>query len=248
MLFFRKYSDIRKPMRVLIFGGNGGIGHSLCKQLLNHSPEIELHATYRANKRNDLSDDIIWHNVDITSEDEISELAAQFSSIDWIINAIGLLHTPSNGPEKNLQSCQSEFFLENIKVNALPTLLIAKRFSACLKASSHPRFVTISAKVGSIEDNRLGGWYSYRSSKAALNMLIKNISIEWSRRMPKACILSVHPGTTDTPLSKPFQANVPDGKLFEPDKVASDILHIIEKAGPEITGSFLSYDGQTLPW
>ena len=122
-------------MRVLIFGGNGGIGHSLCKQLLNHSQEIELHATYRAHKRSDLSDDIIWHNVDITSEDEISELAAQFSSIDWIINAIGLLHTTSNGPEKNIQSCQSEFFLENIKVNALPTLLIAKHFSACLKAS-----------------------------------------------------------------------------------------------------------------
>ena len=109
MLFFRKYSDIRKPMRVLIFGGNGGIGHSLCKQLLNHSPEIELHATYRANKRNDLSDDIIWHNVDITSEDEISELAAQFSSIDWIINAIGLLHTTSNGQRKNFNLANRSF-------------------------------------------------------------------------------------------------------------------------------------------
>jgi NAD(P)-dependent dehydrogenase (short-subunit alcohol dehydrogenase family) len=235
-------------MKVLIFGGSGGIGHSLCMQLLSHQPEIDLHATYHSHKPNDLGSGLTWHNIDITAEDDISKLAAQFSSLDWIINAIGLLHTPSYGPEKNLQSCQSEFFLENIKVNALPTLLIAKHFSACLKASNHPRFVTISAKVGSIEDNRLGGWYSYRSSKAALNMLIKNISIEWSRRIPKACILSIHPGTTDTPLSKPFQANVPDGKLFEPDKVASDILHIIEKANPEITGSFLSYDGQRLPW
>nr|WP_185759733.1 SDR family oxidoreductase [Vibrio pectenicida] len=235
-------------MKVLIFGGNGGIGHSLCKCVLSQKTNVDLHATYHNQKPDDLANDITWHRIDITSEQELKNLSSQFSSIDWIINAVGLLHSTIHGPEKNLQSCQPDFFLHSMSVNALPTLMIAKHFSACLSASEQPKFVTISAKVGSIEDNKLGGWYSYRSSKAALNMLIKNISIEWSRQIPKACILSIHPGTTDTPLSKPFQANVPEGKLFSPDKVAADILDIMEKATPESNGRFLAYDGQSLPW
>ncbi|MBU2897446.1 SDR family oxidoreductase [Vibrio hepatarius] len=235
-------------MKVLIFGGNGGIGYSLCKCLLNQKTNIDLHATYHNQQPEDHANDIKWHRIDITSEQELKSLACQFSSLDLIINAVGLLHSTDQGPEKNLQSCQPDFFLHNMAVNALPTLMIAKYFSSCLSSSEQPKFITISAKVGSIEDNKLGGWYSYRSSKAALNMLIKNISIEWSRRMPKACILSIHPGTTDTALSKPFQANVPTGKLFSPDKVAADILDIMEKATPESSGSFLTYDGQSLPW
>ncbi|GLT18310.1 SDR family oxidoreductase [Vibrio zhanjiangensis] len=235
-------------MKVLIFGGNGGIGRSLCQNLMSRYTDIDLHATYHIKKPEDLSDNITWHHVDITTEAAIKNLASQFSVLDLLINTVGVLHTPNHGPEKSLPSCQTDFFLHNMAVNALPTLMMAKHFASSLRVSNQPKFATLSAKVGSIKDNRLGGWYSYRSSKAALNMLIKNISIEWARHMPKACILSIHPGTTDTALSRPFQANVPPQKLFSPDKVADDILSLIERATPECSGRFFAYDGQELPW
>jgi len=106
----------------------------------------------------------------------------------------------------------------------------------------------VSAKVGSIEDNRLGGWYSYRCSKAALNMAIKNISIEWRRRSPNVCVTSLHPGTTDTRLSAPFQRNVPDGKLFSCDHTAQCLVDVVSRLQLSDSGKFLAYNGEELPW
>lgn len=235
-------------MKVLIFGGNGGIGHAICRNLAQHSPDIEVHATYRNQQPTHSHETIIWHKLDVTDEAQLQLLANEIEHLDWIINAVGLLHDEDHGPEKNLKSFDPDFYLKNIMNNAMPTMLIAKHFQSALKHSSQPKLATISAKVGSIKDNQLGGWYSYRSSKAALNMLLKTLSIEWGRTMPKACVLSLHPGTTDTELSKPFQANVPEGKLFEPDRVAADLIKIISEATSDISGSFLAYNGEELPW
>ncbi|USD35000.1 MULTISPECIES: SDR family oxidoreductase [Vibrio] len=235
-------------MKVLIFGGNGGIGHAICQHLAQTIPSTEVHATYRNTRPPSSHEAIIWHQLDVTNEAKVQLLANEIKSLDWIINAVGLLHDKHHGPEKNLKSFDPDFYLKNIMNNAMPTMLIAKHFQSAFKHSSQPKLATISAKVGSIKDNQLGGWYSYRSSKAALNMLLKTLSIEWGRTMPKACVLSLHPGTTDTELSKPFQANVPEGKLFEPDRVAAVLVKIISEATSDISGSFLSYSGEELPW
>jgi NAD(P)-dependent dehydrogenase (short-subunit alcohol dehydrogenase family) len=133
-------------------------------------------------------------------------------------------------------------------LNTLPSIMLAKHFAKALTQSHSARFAVISARVGSITDNRLGGWYSYRASKAALNMFLKTLSIEWQRTMKHGVVLSLHPGTTDTPLSQPFQQSVPKGKLFTPEYVANSLLPIIANATPSQTGRFFAYDGTELPW
>ncbi|MEM9137970.1 MAG: SDR family NAD(P)-dependent oxidoreductase, partial [Cyanobacteria bacterium P01_F01_bin.42] len=122
----------------------------------------------------------------------------------------------------------------------------AKHLQPLLKHKSRNVLAFVSAKVGSIEDNQLGGWYGYRASKAALNMLIKTTSIEYSRRSPQTLVLSLHPGTTDTDLSKPFQRNVPPGKLFPVERTVRQLVDVIN--GAEQSGQFFSWDGSIIPW
>ena len=102
--------------------------------------------------------------------------------------------------------------------------------------------------MGSIGDNQLGGWYAYRAAKAAQNQLLKTLAIEWSRRLPLACVTLLHPGTTATALSEPFQAGVPPERLFSPQRAAKQLLDVLETQGPVQSGSFLAWDGQSIPW
>jgi NAD(P)-dependent dehydrogenase (short-subunit alcohol dehydrogenase family) len=159
-----------------------------------------------------------------------------------------MLHNDMHGPEKTIKRFDSDFFVENIRVNTLPTLLLAKHFDKHLKGMPNAVFATVSAKVGSIADNRLGGWVSYRASKAALNMALKTIAIEWRMRLPKVCVAAVHPGTTDTQLSKPFQAGVAEGKLFTPRYSAAKMIAVLESKTPEQSGRFWSWDGSEIAW
>ncbi|GAK84897.1 cell-cell signaling protein C-factor [Vibrio ponticus] len=234
-------------MRILVFGGSGGIGLALVQRLAQQEHNHVI-ATFHSHQPDVKSSNIEWQQLDVTSESQLISLSANIGNIDWVINCVGVLHDSSHQPEKNLKSIDADWFLSSMANNALPTLLIAKHFSANLKPSNSPKFAVISARVGSISDNRLGGWYSYRSSKAALNMLIKGISVEWRRSLPKACVLALHPGTTDTNLSKPFQANVPQGKLFSSEFVAEKLIKIISSTTNDESGSFLAYDGSSIPW
>lgn len=235
-------------MKVLIVGGSGGIGQAMVKQVQETYPDATVHATYRHHLPNDRQNNIQWYQLDVTNEVEIKQLSEQLTELDWIINCVGILHTQDKGPEKSLQSLDIDFFQHNLTLNTLPSVMLAKHFCHALKQSSSARFAVISAKVGSISDNRLGGWYSYRASKAALNMFLKTLSIEWQRNMKHCVVLSLHPGTTDTPLSQPFQQSVPQGKLFTPEYVANCLLPIIANATPAQTGCFFAYDGTELPW
>ncbi|MDT3322115.1 SDR family oxidoreductase [Shewanella sp. SP1S2-4] len=235
-------------MKVLIVGGSGGIGQAMVKQVQETYPDATVHATYRHHLPQDRQNNIQWHQLDVTNEAEIKLLSEQLTELDWLINCVGILHTQDKGPEKSLQSLDIAFFQHNLTLNTLPSVMLAKHFCHALKQSDSVRFAVISAKVGSITDNRVGGWYSYRASKAALNMFLKTLSIEWQRNMKHCVVLSLHPGTTDTPLSQPFQQSVPQGKLFTPEYVANCLLPIIANATPAQTGCFFAYDGNELPW
>ncbi|WP_408900962.1 SDR family oxidoreductase [Photobacterium piscicola] len=235
-------------MNVLVLGGTGGIGLAIVQQLLLIKPHANIHATFFRHQPQYQHSQLHWHYCDITLENHIAALAKQLPQLDIVINAVGMLHTTEHQPEKSIQQFDVNFFQTNIQTNTLPSLLIAKHFMAALKTSSRSYFVTISAKVGSIEDNKLGGWISYRSSKAALNMAIKTISIEWRTKLPHCCVIAFHPGTTASPLSKPFQRNVAPHKLFTPTYTAQCLLSLLARLTPQETGQFLSYDGNTLPW
>ncbi|OBU47347.1 SDR family oxidoreductase [Photobacterium phosphoreum] len=235
-------------MKALVVGGSGGIGLAVIKQLLHLKPHSQIHATYFRHQPDYHHPQLHWHQIDITVETDIAKLAAQLIQLDIVINAVGMLHTAEHLPEKSIQHFDVDFFQTNIQTNTLPTLLLAKHFMSPLKTSRRSYFVTVSAKVGSIEDNKLGGWISYRSSKAALNMAIKTISIEWRTKLPHCCVLAFHPGTTASSLSKPFQRNVALHKLFTPEYTAQCLLNLLATLTPQNTGKFLSYDGSTIPW
>ena len=151
---------------------------------------------------------VTWDRLDLTDNAAIRGWAAQLDEIDWLINAAGILHTRAHGPEKSIRQIDPAFFLENMRINAWPVLLPAKHLHGKFRHGRPAVFATVAAKVGIIEDDRPGGWISYRASKAALNMGIKTLAIEWRRTLPKVAVVALHPGTTDTALSKPFQRNV----------------------------------------
>ena len=250
----------RDGINGLIIGANGGIGLGFVKKLLN-SPEInQIFATYRQpESANDLlalekqyPDVLYCLPVDITKEEHIAQavtkIREQVKSLHLVIYCVGLLHDAQLKPEKSLKHIQTEPLLRYFSVNSVGAVLLAKHLLPLFRHQEKSLFAAISAKVGSIEDNRLGGWYGYRASKAALNMFIRNIAIEYRRSSPQTIVVSLHPGTTDTPLSQPFQKNVPAGKLFSVDRTVTQLLTVIDNLTAEDSGSFFSWDGTPLPW
>ncbi|MFN9055865.1 MAG: short-chain dehydrogenase, partial [Cyanobacteriota bacterium] len=133
-------------------------------------------------------------------------------------------------------------------VNAWGPLLVAKAVEAALPRLEPCHLASLSARVGSIGDNRLGGWYAYRAAKAAQNQLLRTLALEWGRRLPLACVTLLHPGTTATALSEPFRSSVPVGRLFSPEQAAGYLLDVLERQTPASSGAFLAWDGQPIPW
>ncbi len=155
----------------------------------------------------------------------------------------GVLYTDSIRPEKTMRQVDAEAMLHVLNINTVGPVLVAKHFLPRLRKDSRSAFAALSARVGSIGDNRLGGWLSYRSSKAALNMALKTLAIEHKRTHPLSTIIGLHPGTVDTELSAPFQRGVPEGKLFSPDYSAECLLGVIDEATPADTGRVFAWDG-----
>ncbi|WP_260260726.1 SDR family NAD(P)-dependent oxidoreductase [Vibrio intestinalis] len=233
---------------VLIIGGSGGIGSAIVARYAALQPSWKITATFNNHSPTIHYPNVQWIKLDATKEQQVSALAKNISHVDVLINAIGLLHTQTHQPEKSVANFEPDFFFHNVHMNTLPSLLLAKHFMSALKSKTPSHFLALSAKIGSIEDNRLGGWISYRSSKAALNMALKTISIEWRYKLPNCCVLAFHPGTTDTSLSKPFQSRLKTGQLLEPSFVAQSIIDSIERTTAEDSGSFFIYSGEKLSW
>jgi len=186
------------------------------------------------------------------AEHDLAELYETLSGISLeysvIINCIGLLHNAIVEPEKSLRKLNERTLSEYFRVNAIVPALLLKTLHPLLPAKKDSVFATLSAMVGSIKDNKLGGWYGYRASKAALNMLIKTTSIELARTLPQSAIIALHPGTTRSKLSAPFIKNLPEARLFSPETTAQRLKTIIDNCTAEKTGSFFHWSGAQLEW
>ena len=227
------------PQNIVIIGAAGAIGNAFTNLLLQKYPNASLFAFSRNGE----------HNIDYSSEDSIAEaaeLAAKEKSLDLVIVANGILHEETLIPEKSLRDLSAEKFHRVFEVNTITPALIAKYFLPKLNKEKLSVFSALSARVGSISDNQLGGWYAYRASKAALNMIIKNAAIEVGRRNKQAIIVGLHPGTVDSDLSKPFQGNVADGQLFTPEYSAEKLLSVLENLSVEQTGKCFAWDGKEI--
>ncbi|ACV26437.1 SDR family NAD(P)-dependent oxidoreductase [Kangiella koreensis] len=247
----------------IIFGANGGIGQEFVKQALERYAVVfacsrPKKATPDSSKLPDiktLDNGLVKVELNPHDEEQLQRFAQhvreQYGHVDLIINAIGILHDSKElQPEKKIEDFNLDNFIEMMTVNASATALIAKHFIKLLKQSdAQPAILaSLSARVGSISDNRLGGWYSYRASKAALNQIIKTLSIEVARRNKNTAVIALHPGTTDTKLSKPFQQNVKPGKLFSPEYSVRKLFEIIDNLFLEDNGKFFAWDGSTIEW
>lgn len=238
--------DKQPLLKVALVGANGGIGRALIHELQQRYPSVDIAATYRRTPA-DIKH-VRWAALEVTDEQAVAEWLQSLGDIDWLINCVGVLHSEQHQPEKSIRQFNPDWFMQSMSVNCMPTLLLAKYAQQVLKRSENPVFATVSARVGSIADNQLGGWHSYRTSKAALNMALKCLAIEWERTLSSARVLSLHPGTTDTELSKPFQKRVPEAQLFSAKKTAGFLIDHIADAHQHESGRFIAWDGQTIPW
>ena len=236
------------PKTVILVGGSGGLGRAMVKTLLDQLPDVRVFATHHSSAIPFQQERLNWRQLDLRDPDAIEQWSSDFDRVDWILNFAGFLHGETGGPEKSIRALDPEFLIDSIRINSLPTLLLAKHFARALKRGPAPLLAAVSARVGSIDDNRLGGWYSYRISKAALNMALKTLSIEWRHSHPRGCVAALHPGTNDTALSKPFQANVAPQNLFKPEYTASMFLQLLTQLDPASSGNFWAWDGETIPW
>ncbi len=189
---------------------------------------------------------------DIENDSDLDGLAATLSTqtlpLRLVFNCTGRLHGPELHPEKRLQQVNRSQLEQQFRINAIAPILLAKAIEPLLERDQPFHFASLSARVGSIGDNRSGGWYGYRAAKAAQNQLLRSLSIEWARRWPLATVSLLHPGTTDTALSRPFQSFVAPEKLFTPKRAARQLVEVLLQQTPAQSGSFLAWDGQSIDW
>jgi NAD(P)-dependent dehydrogenase (short-subunit alcohol dehydrogenase family) len=233
-------------MKAIVIGASGGIGGAFVKSLCDSDKYDRIYAfSYKGEIQN--HDKVIKGELDLTNEASI-EAAAQTikEPCHLIIVATGILHTENFKPEKSIRELNLSDIEDVMRINYVGPSLIGKYFIKHIARDEKSVFAFLSARVGSISDNQLGGWYSYRASKAALNMFIKTASIEAARKYKNLAMIGLHPGTVETNLSAPFSMNIPEGKLFDPEFAVKSMLKVIDEIKPEQTGRVFAYDGQEI--
>ena len=246
----------------LVQGGSRGIGLAFVEALLERPDVDRVIATSRAPDessglallRGTWRDALLTIPLDVRDEASIEAAAERVSSasgpkLHWLINCSGVLHDERGlAPEKKLADVDPDMLRRSFEVNAFGPLLVVKHFASFLCHDERAVVANLSARVGSIGDNRLGGWYGYRASKAAQNMFTRTVAIELGRRAKNVVVLALHPGTVDTDLSRPFQRGVPEDRLFEPERAARQLLAVIDDREPADSGGFFAWDGEPVDW
>jgi NAD(P)-dependent dehydrogenase (short-subunit alcohol dehydrogenase family) len=241
----------------VVVGASRGIGLAIVRRLLERAEIARVYASYRdaatATGLLSLDDErLVGLRADVTDEASIRSLAARIRDGEkaptLVIHAAGILHEAGMQPEKSLAQCRPEPLKRAFEVNSIGPLLLARAIIPLMPRRRPAHFAALSAMVGSIGDNRLGGWFGYRASKAALNQFMRTLAVECRRTHPELCITAIHPGTTDTGLSRPFLANVRPDKLYTADRSADRILRVVVSGKPEESGRFMNWDGRPIPW
>lgn len=230
-----------------IFGASGGIGAALAQVLADAGWHV---AAGSRSGSGPPGDRITPFRFDVGDEASIAQAATALADCppELVIVATGVLSLANGtGPERTLRKIDPDTMLEVLRINAVGPAIVAKHVLPLLPRDRRAVFAALSARVGSIGDNRLGGWHSYRASKAALNMLLRNFAIEMARTHPQAVIAGLHPGTVATGLSAPFQRNVPPGGLLTPRQSATHLLTVIERLTPADSGGVFDWRGTRLP-
>lgn len=220
--------------RIVIIGASGGIGAALAQQADARGAEVVR---------------LSRPAIDVDDDASFARAAeASGNGLTHVIVASGLLHRDALGPERDWRQLDAGWMMENFRANSILPALAAKHFLPCLGMDGRAIFAVLTARVGSIGDNRLGGWHSYRMAKAAANQLVRTLSIELKRKRPQAIAVALHPGTVDTGMSKPFQRNVPAERLFTPDVSAAHLWRVMDGLATEDSGGFFDWKGEPIPW
>ncbi|HEV7351789.1 MAG TPA: SDR family NAD(P)-dependent oxidoreductase [Brevundimonas sp.] len=222
----------------VVIGASGGVGGAV-RSWLEASGRFEV--VHGVSRRGD--------GIDITDEASVAGLAARLADgppLELVFVATGVLHDGFE-PERSFKAMQAAHLLRDFQVNALGPALLARHLIPLMPRDRRAVFAALSARVGSIGDNRLGGWHSYRASKAALNMILKTLAVELARTHPQAVVAGLHPGTVDTGLSKPFQRGVQPEKLFTADQSAAYLLQVLDGLTPAESGGVFAWDGARVP-
>lgn len=223
----------------MVFGARGGIGSALREAIAASGRFTEVVAFSRSTQP----------SIDLLDEDSLERaavFAAERGEIRLVIDATGFLHDDRQAPEKSLRQLDGVNLARSFALNAIGPALIMKHLLPQLPRSGKAVFATLSARLGSIGDNRLGGWYSYRASKAALNQLVRTASVELARRCPDALCIALHPGTVSTPLTDPFAAT--GLQSHSPPVAARHMLAVVDGLTREASGGFFDWRGERVPW
>jgi len=236
----------------VVVGASGGIGGALV-EALRQDPRFEhVAALSRGPPRNWVGDDrATWLAADILDEVSLASAAQRIGALGaptLIVVATGMLHGYGVIPEKSLRALDPRPLTTLFQVNAIGPALAARYLLPLTPRDRASVFAALSARVGSIEDNALGGWYGYRASKAALNMLVRTAAIEHRRDHPLGVCVAIHPGTVGSALSAPFLSNRPKDQVFSPQTAAGHVLRVLDGLDPSDSGGFYAWDGSAIPW
>ena len=233
--------------KVAVIGSSGAIGRAFVDHYINDLSINSIFSFSRSSIGFDYNK-VKHFSIDIENESSIENAAksVEETNFDEIIIASGLLHTNEFGPEKSIKDLKADNILKVLNVNTVGPAIIGKYFLPLLNKDNKSVMAFLSARVGSISENKLGGWYAYRASKSALNQVIKTFSIELKRTNPKAIIIGLQPGTVDSELSAPFKRSVSNNKLFSAEYSVSQLIGVIERADESSSGNLISWDGEII--
>ena len=237
------------PLRAVVVGAGGGIGGAFLAALESDPGVGRIDAAARGSFPTGARTRA--HRLDLLDDSSLDAFAADLAdgpALDLVIVATGVLHAPGLAPEKSWRQLERAALLRSLEVNAVGPALLAKRLLPLLARDRKAVFAALSARVGSIEDNQMGGWYGYRAAKAALNQLLRTAAIELGRRAPQAVCVGLHPGTVDTALSRPFQAGVAPERLFDPAFAAARMLDVLDGLTARDSGRLFAWDGEGIPF